>query len=128
MTPEGRRFHAFVSRSLVDLRKGEPMMPEREAPRPLKAPVELAALKSRLLRAKGLQARIADEGRRVDDVLDSIEERLGQVTGHRGDLERYNDELGTVINGMLDGSNRPNGGGSPEGGERSEPEKTDKAT
>lgn len=91
----------------------------REPPRPLKAPVELAALKGRLVRAEQLETSIGAEGKKIDDVLDSIEARRDQISGYRGQLEEHNNALGAVIDRMLGTSNNPpNGSGSPGDVER----------
>lgn len=90
-----------------------------EAPRPLKAPVELAALKGRMVRAEKLEESISVEGSKIDAVLDSIEERRNQISGYRGQLEEHNNALGAVISRMLGTSNQPpNGSGSPGDGEQ----------
>jgi hypothetical protein len=87
------------------------------APREFAKPVELAALKGRLQKARELEARIGDCGRRYDAVLSAIEEKLGQSDAHAGELERYDAELAETIRSMTGESNFPpadGGSGSPE--------------
>jgi hypothetical protein len=80
-------------------------MPDME----IKAPIELAGLKSRLVRAKGLEARSALAGTRFDTALNGIDEAIGAVEKHAGQLEQYGSELQKTIEGMIAGSN-----GAPE--------------
>lgn len=73
------------------------------------APIQLAGLKSRLVRAKSLEGRSLAAGTRFDAALDGIDSAIGAVEGHAGALEKYGKELLSTIEGMLDGDN----GGPP---------------
>lgn len=75
----------------------------------IKAPIELAGLKSRLVRAKGLEARAAVSGKRFDAALDGIDSAIGAVEKHAGQLEQYGQDLQSTIDGMTAGTN-----GAPE--------------
>jgi hypothetical protein len=75
----------------------------------IKRPMELAGLKSRLLRAKLTEAAIADTGKRFDEVLNKIDELHASAKSHAGTLEQYEGELARTIAGMIGGSN----GGDP---------------
>lgn len=77
--------------------------------REFQRPVELAALKGRLERAQRVNQRIATTGERYDKVLDAIEEKEAQAAAHVGHLERYDGELGAMIDKMIGGSNQPVG-------------------
>ena len=77
----------------------------------LKRPLELAGLKARLERARMLETKIGETGKRYDSVLNAIEEKHGQAEAHVGYLEHYDVELGDMIRRMIgEGSNNP-----PEG-------------
>lgn len=77
----------------------------------IKRPMELAGLKSRLMRAKGTEAAIAVTGKRYDAVLDQIDELHGVAKGNAGALEQYAGELKSTIESMIGGSNGdPNDG------------------
>lgn len=75
----------------------------------LPAPIQLAGLKSRLQRAKGLEARAGAAGTRVDAALDIIETGVSALENHAPQLEKYGDDLMSTINGLLESSN----GGPP---------------
>lgn len=75
----------------------------------IKAPIELAGMRSRLVRAKALEGRCATSGKRFDAALDAIDESIGAVEKHAGQLEQYGSELKATIEGMVAGSN-----GAPE--------------
>jgi hypothetical protein len=83
--------------------KGTTMAPPKELPRP----IELAALKGRIDRARREESRIGELGRRYDKVLDAIADKRAQAEGHVGHLERYDGELGALIESMTGGSNNP---------------------
>jgi hypothetical protein len=74
----------------------------------LPAPMEFAGLKSRLQRAKVLEARAGVVGPRVDAALDVIEAGVGVLETHAPELEKYGSDLMSTINGML--STGSNGG------------------
>lgn len=71
----------------------------------IKAPIELAGLKGRLVRAKALEGRAALGGARIDTALNMIEDGIGAVEKHAGQLEQYGSELQKTIEGMIAGSN-----------------------
>jgi len=73
----------------------------------IKRPMELAALKGRLIRAKKTEADISITGKRYDVVLDKIDELHGAAKGHVGGLEQYAGELKSTVEGMIAGSNEP---------------------
>lgn len=81
----------------------------------LKRPMELAALKGRLERAQRVQAKIGQTGERLDKVLDQIEEKEAQASGHAGQLEQYNTALEATIADMIGGSNQPKKDVGPNG-------------
>lgn len=81
----------------------------------LKRPMELAALKGRLERAQRVQAKIGQTGERLDKVLDEIEEKEAQASGHAGQLEQYNTALEATIADMIGGSNQPKKDVGPNG-------------
>jgi hypothetical protein len=87
--------------------------------REFRRPMELAGLKGRLERARGLEVRIGDAGRRYDKVLDAIEVKVGLAEAHAGHLEHYDSELAEMVSRMVgEGSNNPPGesdGGSRDG-------------
>lgn len=85
----------------------------------IKAPIELAGLKSRLARAKALESRAATSGKRFDVALDGIDAAIGAVEKHAGQLEQYGSDLRATIDGMTDGSN-----GAPEEETAAEPNPT----
>lgn len=89
--------------------EGSPM------PIDLKRPMELAGMKSRLIRATKLEESIAVTGRRYDQVLDAIDEHHAAFRGHVGSLENEKAQLDQVISRMVAGSN----GGPNEDGEKS---------
>ena len=71
----------------------------------LPAPMELAGLKSRLHRAKSLEARAGAAGSRVDAALDVIETGVSTLEAHAPVLEKYGADLQGVIAGMSEPSN-----------------------
>lgn len=75
----------------------------------IRRPIELAGLKSRLVRAKKQQEGIADTGKRFDIVMDQIDEAHGAAKAHAGDLEQYAGELKRTIESMVAGSNEAEG-------------------
>lgn len=81
----------------------------------IKKPIELAGLKSRLLRAKKQEASISDLGQRYDKVQDAIDDAISAGKSHVGDLESYHADLKSTIEGMV-GSN----GGDPLDGQTSQ--------
>lgn len=82
-------------------------------PQEFKRPLELAALKGRLERARVQQVKIGATGARYDKVLDAIDEKIQQSTLHVEHLERYDGELAAMIQQMIGTSNeRPTEGGS----------------
>jgi hypothetical protein len=88
----------------------------KDAMRTIKPPIELKGLKERLMRARELQARGDAIGKRYDAALNLIEERVSQSEQHAENLERYSEELQTVIADMLEGSNTAGeDGGGPSG-------------
>lgn len=74
----------------------------------IKKPIELAGLKSRLLRAKRQETAIADLGRRYDKVQDGIDDAISAGKLHAGDLESYHAELKSTIEGMVGSNGDPN--------------------
>lgn len=83
----------------------------------LPAPIQLAGLKSRLTRAKGLEARAAIGGKRIDDALDIIEAGTRALENHAPQLEQYGNDLMSTINGLIEPSN----GGPPLEGAAADP-------
>lgn len=75
----------------------------------IKRPMELAGLKSRLVRAQKTEAAIGETGKRFDKVLDQIDELHSTAKTHAGDLEIYKTDLAGTISRMIGGSN----GGDP---------------
>jgi len=73
----------------------------------LQKPLELAALKGRLERARKVEASIGEVGARYDKVLGAIEEKRDQALGHVGSLEVYDSELAKLIREMTGESNIP---------------------
>lgn len=78
-------------------------MPPRELPRPM----ELAALKGRLLRARAAETAIGVTGKRLDKVLDEIDEAHATIVAHAGSLENYSGDLKATIDRITGGSNNP---------------------
>lgn len=79
--------------------------PEMATTPVLPAPMEFAGLKSRLARVRGLEARAAVAGPRLDAALDVIETGVGVLETHAPELEKYGQDLLASINGMLAPSN-----------------------
>jgi hypothetical protein len=76
-------------------------------------PIELAGMRSRLLRAKKQEKDIAATGMDYDRVQDGIDEAHDALKGHVGDLKSYEGDLRRTILGMLERSNgNPTDGGS----------------
>jgi hypothetical protein len=104
---------AFVASSHLKLRlkilNRHPEYLQDASDMEIRAPIELAGLKSRLARAKALEGRAATSGKRFDAALDSIDAAIGAVEKHAGQLEQYGSELQSTIDGMTAGSN-----GAPE--------------
>lgn len=88
----------------LDILQRHPEFLEMATPT-LPAPMEFAGLKSRLQRAKGLEARAGVVGPRVDAALDIIETGVGVLETHAPELEKYGADLMSTINGMLAPSN-----------------------
>ena len=100
-------------RSRLDIVKRNPQLLEDIDMVEIKRPIELAGMRSRLARAKKLEADLASTGRRFDQVLDEIDEHHGTLEGHLGHLENEKGQLADIIAGMVDaGSN-----GGPNDGE-----------
>ncbi|ODM71681.1 hypothetical protein A6X20_06990 [Bradyrhizobium elkanii] len=78
----------------------------------IKRPIELAGMRSRLARAKKLEADIAVTGQRYDRVLDKIDEQHKALQGHAGELESNASQLDQLLGTMLAGDN-----GGPNDGE-----------
>ena len=74
----------------------------------IKRPIELAGLKSRLLRAQQQEAKIADTGKRYDKVLDSIDELTAAHVVHVGHLEHHAGDLAAAIERMVGSNRNPN--------------------
>jgi hypothetical protein len=97
---EGRQAQIAVARKILGV------TPVATAPRELKRPIELAALKGRLERAQKAEAAIGTIGVRYDTVLGAIEEKTEQAKRHVEHLENYDGQLGALIASMIgDGSN-----------------------
>ena len=103
------RLTAMVAVALAVLRlqylKRHPEILQDAPDMEIKAPIELAGLKSCLARAKGLETRSALAGARFDTALNGIDEAIGAVEKHAGQLEQYGSELQKTIEGMIAGSN-----------------------
>jgi hypothetical protein len=80
----------------------------------IKRPIELAGMRSRLMRAKKLEQDIAFTGQRYDHVLDAIDEQHAALRGHVGHLENERSQLDQVLASMVAASN-----GSPNDGDES---------
>lgn len=74
----------------------------------IKKPIELAGLKSRMMRAESQEKAIGDLGKRYDGIQDGIDELVAAHSEHVGELEHYESDLRRKIEGMV-GSN----GGDP---------------
>lgn len=82
------------------------LIPMPIAPPVIKMPIQLAGLKSRLQRAKVLEAKAGDLGARMDAALDGIDTAIAAGAAHAGQLEQYGNDLLSTITGMIDsGSN-----------------------
>jgi hypothetical protein len=75
-------------------------------------PVELAGMRSRLMRAQQQGKDIAKTGIAYDEVMDGIDEAHAAIKGHVGDLTLLESSLRSQIMGMLERSN-----GAPTDGE-----------
>jgi hypothetical protein len=76
-------------------------------------PIELAGMRSRLLRAQEQEKGIAATGKEYDAVQDGIDEAHAALKGHVGDLKGYEADLRGTILRMLERSNgNPTDGGS----------------
>ncbi|MGY4259753.1 hypothetical protein ACVI1L_006821 [Bradyrhizobium sp. USDA 4516] len=78
----------------------------------IKRPIELAGMRSRLARAKKLEADIGVTGQRYDRVLDKIDEQHRALQGHAGELENNAAQLEQLLGTMIAGDN-----GGPNDGE-----------
>ena len=77
----------------------------------IKRPIELAGMRSRLARAKKLEADIGVTGQRYDRVLDKIDEQHRALQGHAGELENNSAQLEQLLGTMIAGDNgAPNDG------------------
>lgn len=74
----------------------------------IKRPIELAGLKSRLLRAQMQETRIAATGKRYDKVLDKIDELAAAHVVHVGHLEHHAGDLEAAIERMVGSNGDPN--------------------
>jgi hypothetical protein len=88
-------------------------MGENRLPLAIPKPVELAGMRSRLIRAQGQQKDLAQIGKDYDAVMDGIDEAKAALKGHVSDLKIYEGALRTTIEGMLE---RSNGGDPLDGG------------
>jgi hypothetical protein len=88
----------------------------------IKTPIELAGLKSRMIRAEGQEKAIAAIGKRYDKVLDGIDELTGAHSEHVGALEHYESDLRRKIEGMVgsNGGDPLDGAETGQDGQRSE--------
>jgi hypothetical protein len=75
-------------------------------------PVEIAGMRSRLLRATQQQKDIAVTGKQYDAVMDGIDDAHKAIQAHVGDLKGVEGDLRSTILGMLERSN-----GGPTDGE-----------
>ncbi|WP_316184719.1 MULTISPECIES: hypothetical protein [unclassified Bradyrhizobium] len=75
-------------------------------------PVELAGMRSRLLRAQQQQKDVAKTGAEYDAVMDGIDEAHAAIKANVGDLKIVEGSLRQTIEAMLDRSN-----GAPSDGE-----------
>jgi hypothetical protein len=78
-------------------------------------PIELAGMRSRLLRAKAQEKGIAETGRDYDAVQDGIDEAHAALKGHVSDLKSYEGDLRRTIEGMLERSNGDPTDGASDG-------------
>jgi hypothetical protein len=85
---------------------------DKRPPLTIPRPVELAGMRSRMLRAKQLQKDVAKTGEDYDAVLDGIDEAHRAIKSHVGDLKVVEWSLRDTIEGMIDRSN-----GGPSDGE-----------
>ncbi|MGY3689949.1 hypothetical protein ACVIGA_000029 [Bradyrhizobium sp. USDA 3240] len=84
----------------------------------IKRPIELAGMRSRLARAKKLEADIGVTGQRYDRVLDKIDEQHRALQGHAGELENNSAQLEQLLGSMIAGDNGgPNGDAGSSGSE-----------
>lgn len=68
-------------------------------------PVELAGMRSRLLRARQQEKDVGKLGEDYDAVMDGIDEAKDAIAGHVGDLRGVESELRSTIMGMLERTN-----------------------
>lgn len=80
---------------------------DKRSPLTIPRPVELAGMRSRLLRAQRQQQAIAKTGEQYDAVMDGIDEAHQAIKGHVGDLDSVHEDLRRTIEKMIE---RPNGG------------------
>jgi hypothetical protein len=96
----------------LDILQRHPEMLGEDMALKIKQPIELAGLKSHLIRAEGQEKTIAVLAKRYGKTLDAIDELTGAHAEHVGALEHYEADLRRKIEGMV-GSN----GGDPLDGE-----------
>lgn len=87
------------------------MADDKKPPLKIRMPIELAGLKSRMIRADGQEKSIAVLGKRYDRVQDGIDELIGAHNEHAGALEQYEDQLRKKIESMVGSNGDPNDDG-----------------
>lgn len=85
------------------------MAEEQRPPLTIPKPVELAGMRSRLMRAQTQAKDLKQVGKDFDTVMDGIDEAKAALKGHVGDLKIYEAGVRSTIESMLDRSN----GGDP---------------
>jgi len=96
----------------LEIIERHPELLEQDMTLKIKKPIELAGLKSRMIRAEGQERAIVGLGKRYDDVQDGIDELIGAHAEHVGELEHYEGELRRKIEGMVGSNGDPTDGQS----------------
>lgn len=78
---------------------------DKRPPLTIPRPVELAGMRSRVMRAQQQQKSLAKTGEEYDAVMDGIDEAHAAITGHVGDLTGVMSQLRSTIEGMVEKSN-----------------------
>lgn len=103
--------HARLRLRRFLLRRDAVMADEKKPPLKIRMPIELAGLKSRMMRADGQEKAIAVLGKRYDRVQDGIDELVGAHNEHAGALELYEHQLRKKIESMVGSNGDPNDDG-----------------
>lgn len=90
-------------------------MDDKRPPLTIPKPMELAGMRSRLLRSQAQQKDLTQIGKDYDAVMDGIDDAKGALKGHVGDLKLYEGAVRNTIESMID---RSNGGDPLDEGEK----------